>query len=187
MMRSRLGIFVVFVLPAVVLAHESPIDHINRTLTFDVQAKHLRLGYRMNLTPRVAILQLRKMDRNRDGNISDNEQSGYFEAFARRLSSELVFEMNEKRLPVRVTDDVKLYPDLSNEYHFSVSLGCLMTGRHVIRFRDEFSRRYPGSVRLAAAAPRAGDSVVEIRKDVRRSQRHLDMIEVDLEITVLEN
>jgi len=187
MMRSLLGMFLASLLPAVVLAHESPIDHINRTLTFDVQAKHLRLGYRMNLTPRVAILQLRKMDRNRDGRISDNEESGYFETFARRLSSELVFEMNEKRLAVSVADDVKLYPDLSNEYHFSVSLGSLMKGRHVIQFRDEFSRRYPGSVRLAAAEPRAGEPIVEIRKDVRRSKRHLDMIEVDLEIAVLEN
>lgn len=187
MMRSSLIVFVAFLLPAAVPAHESPIDHINRTLTFDVRAEQLTVGYRMNLTPRVAILQLRKMDRDRNGRISSDEQSGYFDAFARRLSSELVFEMNDKRLPVTVTDDVKLYPDLGNEYHFAVPLGPLTKGRHVIQFRDEFSRRYPGSVRLAAAAARAGEPVVEIRKDVRGTRRHRDMIEVDLEITVLKD
>ena len=74
---------------ASVAAHESPIDHVDRTLRMRVEGNRLLLTYRLRLTQRAALLQLRAMDEDNNGRVNDDERERFFDKFAIELAKQL--------------------------------------------------------------------------------------------------
>lgn len=184
--------------PPRTMAHESPIDHINRTIRFEIAENKLIVDYRIRLTPRAAILQLRAMDRDRDGTVfpdhgfpanGDPEYTSYFKALGARLANDLVLKDGDRRVAFAQQGNVALYPDLSNEYRFEADLGRLRSGVHTFMLRDNFSRRHPGSVRVRTATPKENQGVLlAVRKspEFERLGKHAEMLEMIIEIIVEE-
>ena len=129
-------------------AHESPIDHVDRTLSFSLADGRLELRYRVRQTPRAALLQLRAMDADSDGQISAGERAVFFQKTGEKIAREL--KLNGQ--PFRPMDGVKLRPDFSAEYRFTTDV----TGESEFIFRDEHAGRYPGQVTIVPPTAQAG-------------------------------
>jgi len=141
------------------LAHESPIDHVNRVIRMDVKDEQLIIDYRLQMTPRTVLMQMRDMDVDGNGRIGDEERGTYFEASARDLKRALTLSRDEKPIRIKSSGNCVLRPDLSNEYYFAANLGELAIGKHAFIFRDSFAKKYPGSIRVNTPIPEAGQHV----------------------------
>ncbi len=142
-------------------AHESPIDHVDRTISVGLAKRDLVINYRMRMTPRAALLQLRAMDRNQDGRVNDEEKSTYLRGVADQIRTRMALTVGEQRLVLVDIAPALMHPDLSNEYLFAAPLVSLRGGKHVFDLEDTYTRRYPGGVRLRAlnTAGSSGESV----------------------------
>src|SRR6187551_2998837 len=68
------------------LAHESPVDHVDRGIFIWIAGETIHVRYQLQLSERAAMMQLTKMDGDGDGVISGRERDTYFESFAESLS-----------------------------------------------------------------------------------------------------
>ncbi|MDP6114271.1 MAG: hypothetical protein QGG53_20605 [Planctomycetota bacterium] len=128
-------------------AHESPVDHVERTLRMWVKDGRLHLSYRIELTERSVLIQLHRMDRDGNGRISQSEKAEYFTPFREALAGQLEITIGERRLPMRPDGDVKLSPGLRQTYTFSSPLPAAQDGKVSGRLRDLYSARHPGTYR----------------------------------------
>jgi hypothetical protein len=140
-------------------AHESPIDHIDWTISVGLVKRDLVIDYRMRMTPRAALLQLRAMDRNDDGLVNDEERSAYMGSIASQIRNRMILAVGEERLHVVERAPALMHPDLSNEFRFAARLVGIALGKHVVKLEDDYTRQYPGGVRIRAL--QASDSNAE--------------------------
>lgn len=146
---ARMAALAVVVLlpPSALLAHESPIDHVDRIVTIFIEAGRLHVMYRFRCEERQVLLQLNQMDKNRDGAISDEERNAYFGATAEELTNQLHVEVDGQALTLKSDGPVQLAPDLSQTYALSAPINELSAGTHAGRFSDDYSRAHPGPYR----------------------------------------
>ena len=169
-------------------AHEAPIDHVDRTLRVEAKGETLHLHYRLHHTPRSVIMQMRAMDTDRNGSISEDERTRYFTGFAAELARSLVLRpAGKETVSFHPTGDVTLRPDLSSEFGFAATLGGLATGTHHFVLTDKSSRKYPGRLKIKTAPlDRKKPVLVEVKesKQTEQAQGHPSGIVLDVEITV---
>ena len=183
------GILLLAICPMLTFAHESPIDHVNRVIRMNVKDEQLIIDYRLQMTPRTVLMQMRDMDADGSGHISDEEKRAYFETNARELSRALALTRDEQPIRIKSSGNCVLRPDLSNEYYFAANIGELAAGKHSFTFRDSFAKKYPGSIRGHTPIPEAGQLVeLEVSEgsgdDARRG--HAAEVVLLIEVTVAE-
>jgi hypothetical protein len=155
----------------------------------DVKDEQLIIDYRLQMTPRTVLMQMRDMDADSDGRISEEERRGYFESSARELSRTLALAQDEASIRIKPVGDCVLRPDLSNEYRFSATLGELAAGKHEYTFRDAFAKKYPGSIRVHTPIPEAGQlTEIDVNERIgsRARRGHAAEVVLLIEITVAE-
>ena len=136
------------VLLSVAQAHESPVDHVDRTLTLWVQEGRLFVACRLQLTLRMALLQFHAADADRDGTVSAPELANFLEASAVRLRGLLRAEIGGRPLAWDAAIHTSLEPGLAQRFVFSAPLGDVGTERWEGRLSDGFSVHYPGHYRF---------------------------------------
>src|SRR3954462_9411817 len=78
------------------IAHDSPIDHMERIVQIYIESGKVHIIYRFRCEERQAMLQLHQMDKNGDGKISEEERKAYFDGVATDLSAALHLEVDGK-------------------------------------------------------------------------------------------
>ena len=161
-------------------AHESPIDHVDRSLRFSVRGGDLVLQYRLRKTPRAALLELRAIDEDGDGRISQTEREQYFESRGKRLAKLMRLVERNKAIPFEVSERVLLHPDFSQEFHFTARL----EGAENLEFTDGFSKTYPGSLVLEKSISDGKSPLLTIRESPKMSNKrgHVDLTVLELNI-----
>jgi len=179
MLRSVL-IVVLCLCASTTLAHESPIDHVDRKLRLSVDGDKLLLTYQLRLTQRAALLQLRSMDSDKNGRISENERDKFFQKTSRRLAKLIDAELDHGRLTFEPVGKVRLAADFSQTFQFAAPLGKLdskKTREGVIR--DRHSRSYPGSFVFQQQRPTGNERVlINVLEEsaAKRLQSHAGML-----------
>lgn len=133
-------------------AHESPMDHVERTLRLWVEGGRLHLSYRIELTERAVLMQFHRMNKDGNGSISQNEQTAYFQLFREELGNQLKVAISGRELPLRPEGEVRLSAGLRQTCTFSASLADLPAGKLSGELRDLYSQRHPGSYRYVPKA-----------------------------------
>lgn len=184
---SFLGTFLMIAISA--FAHESPIDHVERDLQLNVKNGKLMLIYRLQPTERAALMELKQMDGNADGKISDAERDAYFAALAESIAKKFTLTLDKQPLTFAVDGKVKRDGKLGQTFRFVAPLPPLKPGRHEGLLVDGHSREYPGAFRWKQAG---GGSAKEIRvepltlPDDPRIRQHPPWLELKFEIVVPE-
>ena len=142
------AIWLVAFLCAPVRAHESPVDHVDRTLTLWVQDGRVFVACRLQLILRMALLQFHEADADRDGVVSERERARVFEATAERLRGLLRAEVGGRALVWDGAVRVTLEPGLAQRFVLSAPLGDAAKGAWAGRLSDGFSGQYPGHYRF---------------------------------------
>ena len=133
---------------SVAQAHESPVDHVDRTLTLWVQDGRLFVACRLQLTLRMALLQFHAADADRDGTVSASEMAKFLEAAAVRLRDLLRAEVGGRPLAWDAAIRTSLEPGLAQRFVFSAPLGEVGKETWEGRLSDGFSVHYPGHYRF---------------------------------------
>ena len=142
-----LGVAMVLAAPLRPLAHESPVDHVDRAIRIWIEGDSLFLRYQLQLSERAAMMQLKTMDADADGAVSENERDVFFSAFAERLAKDLHVQLGERTAELKPTGRVELLPQFRQVFVFSAPTGALTPGSLGGKLSDEFSRNYPGVYR----------------------------------------
>lgn len=129
-------------------AHESPVDHVDRTLTLWARDGRLFVACRLQLTLRMALLQFHEADADRDGAVSAPELAKFLEASAVRLRGLLRAEIGGRPLAWDAAVRTSLEPGLAQRFIFSAPLGDVAKERWEGRLSDGFSVHYPGHYRF---------------------------------------
>lgn len=134
-------------------AHESPVDPVSRTLTFWVQGDRLRLRYEVQITERSALLELRAMDRNRDGAIQDSERDDFMADKARRLAERLNLSMGSTPMKLTPIGSVALGRGWRQTFEFEATFSNLASGSYNLEFSDRNSWLRPGPFQWTIGRP----------------------------------
>ena len=171
---------------ATLLAHESPIDHIDRTVQIFVQDGKLHLSYRFRCEERQVMLQLLQMDKNGDGKISDAEREAWFREVASNLVKQLHVEVDGRAMELEQLGTVRLDPDLSQTYEFVSPIQDLSVGEHKGLFTDEFSRAHPGQYKWSPRQINANGIDIDATEapGLELQGSHPAMIVINLKILV---
>lgn len=137
----------VMMTPLKPLAHESPVDHVDRGIKIWITGGIIHLSYQLQLSERAAMMQLNKMDSDADGIISDRERDAFFAPFSESLAKQLHLQVGEKQVEMKPDGAAKLLPQFRQVYRFSGTLGALEKGKHFGKLIDDYSRSYPGAYR----------------------------------------
>jgi len=133
-------------------------------------------------------MQIRAMDADRNGVISEEERSGYFTGFGADLARSLVLRpVGKGPISFRSSGDVALRPDLSSEFQFTADLGSMKTGTHRFVLTDKLSRKCPGRLQIKTAPlDKKKPVLVEVKESeqTEKAQGHPAGIVLDVEITV---
>lgn len=149
-------------LASLAIAHESPVDHVDREFRLWVAEGRLHLSYRLQLTERAALLQLHQMDTDTDGQISQAEREVFFTTQAERLGHGFTLELAGRTLALIPSAPVQCDARLGQTFTFQTTLPALAPGRHAGRLADAHARAYPGPFRWLDAGPAAtGQARVE--------------------------
>ncbi len=186
-MTRVLIVLCTLLLGRVLSAHESPIDHVDRRLKLRVDGTKLLLTYDLRQTQRAALLQLRVMDRDDDGRISNEERDQFLKQLAERQSRLLKIELNGKSLALKPVGRVALLPDLTQRFVFECEVRQLATGIHRGRLRDLHSRAYPGSFRVLQDRSKRKTTVRSlVDESVEQYRGHPGMLMLLFEVQVRE-
>ncbi|MEX0671191.1 MAG: hypothetical protein WD060_12115 [Pirellulales bacterium] len=124
--------------------HESPIDHVERELRLFAEDGKAWLVYRLLPTERATLMELKTMDADGDGTISDRERAGFFVGKAQAIAKKITLNIDGRPLPLEPGGSVRCDPQLGQTFLFSGPLPALQPGRHPGRLVDGHSRDYPG-------------------------------------------
>ncbi|HYG77830.1 MAG TPA: hypothetical protein VEK08_22680 [Planctomycetota bacterium] len=173
--------------PARPLAHESPIDHVDRDIRIWVAGESIYVSYQLQLSERAAMMQLHKMDVDASGTVSDTERRTYFADFAAQLVRQLQLKVGTQPVSLKPDSPVKLLPQFRQKFIFSGPVGRLPKGKTPGRIDDLYSRSYPGNYRFVPArADQRQDTkviVTEAPKPVDASG-HAGTLQIKFEIDV---
>ena len=175
----------------VAIAHESPVDHIDRDFRILVKNGALTVTYRVGLTERAALLQLKAMDTDSDARISDTEADAFFTAQAKTLADLLVVQIDGKPVTLTPAGSVQRDLRLGQTYTFTAPLSALTPGRHPGTLADGYSRQYPGAFRWLSPGEGGPKDIrvesVVVPQDAGRAQReHAPWIELKFDLVVPE-
>jgi len=165
-----LGVAMVFAAPLRPLAHESPVDHVDRAIRIWIDGNTLFLRYQLQLSERAAMMQLKTMDADGDGAVSDSERVVFFGAFAERLAKDLHVQLGERPLELKPAGRVELLPQCRQVFLFSSPTGALARGTVAGKLSDEFSRNYPGVYRWDGAKEKAKSEPRVVVSEAPKSQ-----------------
>jgi len=123
--------------------HDSGFGHSRRTLIFSAKPEEILLEYRIVLSADEALVEMTRMDRDRDGTISGAEKERYFAERAKELAHgwEVTTPEGERLQPVFAR--VELGHSLTQSYRFTVS-----TAERTIFFVDTNFSHKPGQVSI---------------------------------------
>ncbi len=163
-MRVQRWIAMTMVMAAcgVALAHESPVDHVHRILRMSAQRLDendlVVVSYRMVLPERAALLQLKAMDQDGDGKISEEERDAFFKHRGEEIAKQLQMSVDDKPVAVTVAGKVVLDPVFGQTFVFEARVPKLAAGVHKGKLVDLYSQRYPGPYvwRASTATPGTG-------------------------------
>ena len=163
------------------MAHESPIDHVDRQLAFVLKGETLELRYRFQKTQRAALMQLRSMDVDRDGSISVLEREQFFTQVGQRLAGQLKLKSKGQEQIFRMAGEVVLRPDFSQEFRFTAPLKDNVVAT---MFFDEFSGRQPGNVTIAQPPIVGRKALLQIKQSpsMKRLRGHGGMTVLEIKI-----
>jgi hypothetical protein len=164
-------------------AHESPVDHVGRELRLWWADGRLHLTYRLLLTERAALLQLRAIDTDHNGAISDDERRQFFAAVATNLATQFQLTLDAKKFPLQPQGDVALDPTFGQTYEFVSEPISLPAGKHAAELRDYYSRAYPGPYRMLST-PSASAEAIEFAAPVADAESHPGMVIVKFSLNV---
>src|SRR4051812_7055021 len=105
-----LAIAVVLLAPIRPLAHESPVDHVDRSIRIWIDGETIFLCYKLQLSERAAMMQLKDMDTDADGVVSNRERDAYFAAFSANLAKQLRVQIDERALELKPSGKAELLP-----------------------------------------------------------------------------
>ncbi|GMV79202.1 MAG: hypothetical protein AMXMBFR7_03860 [Planctomycetota bacterium] len=180
-----LGVLLVLAWPLNPQAHESPVDHVTRTVRMWIADGNLELTYEMQLSERAALMELHGMDRSGNGAIEPAERKAWFEAQAKRLAGQLKGELAGAELEFAPVGDVALKPDFRQLYRFRAKTRPLAFGTHKGRLLDHFSRSYPGVYRWQPTQAQTGaDLRVLEEPKVDGEDGHPGMVVLAFEVVV---
>lgn len=131
-------------------AHESPVAHVDRTMTMWAKDGRLYLRYRVQVPELMAMMQLHEADTNRDGKVSDAEWDVFRDGMVKRMKGLLRVEFEGKTSELEIVGKLTADAQLGQTYLFSAPLptaGDAKDAKKSARLRDEFSRIYPGACR----------------------------------------
>ncbi len=164
------AIAIVLNFPIRPLAHESPVDHVDRGIRIWIEGEAIFLRYQLQLSERAATMQLKDMDSNLDGAVSDSERDAFLGGFAANLANHLRMQIGERPLELKPAGRVELRPQFRQVYGFSAPCGALKSGSHAGKLRDEYSRNYPGMYRWDGAKERTAPGPRVLVTEAPRSQ-----------------
>src|SRR5262245_38340773 len=119
--RALLTIAVLALLCASSTAHDGGFGHSRRSIFVDAGAGELTIEYRVFQNRDEALIELTRMDRDGDGQVSATERDVYFTARGRRLAEGLqVRTADGAALPVRFVRQ-ELHQTLVQCYHLVVA------------------------------------------------------------------
>ncbi|MCX5658101.1 MAG: hypothetical protein NTW19_00060 [Planctomycetota bacterium] len=149
--------------------HESPVDHVDRDMAMWVADGRLFLSYRVQVSERMAMMQLNQADVNSDGKVSDAERRKYFETWQGALAKLLQLQMDGRAIAWTPVGEVAFDARLGQTYLFSAALPANLSEGAPWRLKDLFSRQYPGQYRYRqtpALAAGASPVICELEKNI---------------------
>jgi len=187
MKRLALSLFSALFASGLALAHESPIDHVEREFQFWVKDNQLFLSYRLQTTDRATLMELKQMDGNGNGKITDAERDAFLTQKADVIAKSFALEVNQKPLTFAPVGTVVRDRKLGQTFLFSAPLPPLKPGSNPGKLVDGYSRKYPGGFRWKARPEvRPGELRVEPLTPPPQpgSTLHPPWIELNFEIVV---
>lgn len=157
-LRHALLIALAF-LPASARSHESPIDHVDRQLRLFAADGRACLAYRLILTERAALMELRLMDADGNGTISAEERDSFFAGKAAAIAKQIAVTIDGRALPLAPEGAVRCDPQLGQNFLFVAPLPQLASGRHPGKLVDGHSRDYPGNFVWKSRGPAGSEAV----------------------------
>jgi hypothetical protein len=124
--------------------HESPIDHVERELRLSAEDGQVQLVYRLLPTERATLMELRAMDADGDGTVSEQERDAFFAGKAHAIARLIELRIGDRPLPLAAVGSVRCDPQLGQTFLFAAALPALPAGRHPGTLVDGHSRDYPG-------------------------------------------
>ena len=124
--------------------HESPIDHVERELRLFAEDGQVLLTYRLLPTERAALMELKAMDADGNGTITDKERDAFLAAKSQAIAKQITLKIDEFSLPLAPRGGVRCDPQLGQTFVFAARLPTLASGRHPGKLVDGHSRDYPG-------------------------------------------
>ncbi len=178
------GVSIVFAFITRPTAHESPVDHVERSLRLSIAGDKIVISYRLQITERAALLQLHRMDTDKNGTISGKERDTFFNSFSAQLAAQLKLEIDRRAIEVKPAAPVKLDAEFGQTYVFSAPLNVMGPGMHAGNLLDEYSRAYPGAYRVRAEERKIGVAQIQLRmnKDNPAAQEHPGMMTIDFDV-----
>jgi hypothetical protein len=137
----------VLLLPAPLCAHDGGFGHSRRTIHVVTAEKELRLEYRVLQNRDEALVELVRMDADRDGKVSAEERDRYFNARGRQIAGSLVGRTGQgEAVPIKFIR-FELSSTLGQTYHFTLDT----TAREVL-LDDRVFPHKPGLVQVRHGA-----------------------------------
>jgi hypothetical protein len=127
-----------------VRGHESPIDHVERELRLYAEDGKVCLVYRLLPTERATLTELKAMDADGNGSVSDQERDAFFASKGKAIAKKLDLKIAARSLPLETVGSVRCDAQLGQTFLFSAPLPALESGRHPGQLVDGHSRDYPG-------------------------------------------
>ena len=153
------ALFAAIFLTSTTFAHESPVDHVSRTMFMWIADGRLMLSYRLQITERSALLELRAMDTNHDSKISDAERDAYFADRAKWLASQIALTLDGATITLSPVGKVTLDPQFGQYYLFEARMDQLKPGHHTGQLIDDYARKFPGYYRYHEADAKQGTPI----------------------------
>ena len=137
------------------LAHESPVDQIPRSLSLWVEGDRLQVRYEEQLSERSALLELYAMDRNRDGVVQDSERDAFLDEKVRQLIERLRLSgtTTPRDAKLKPVGSVVLRRGYRQVYEFEIDTSAFERGPHNFTLTVLDSRHRPGPFQATIGRP----------------------------------
>lgn len=145
------------------VAHESPVDHVNRQMQLWVAGGRLFVRYRIELTDRMAMMQLMAADLDGDGTVNDAEREALLRRLRERMRAGLRLEIAGQAVAWDHAEPVRLDARFGQTCVFATPVPANVAEGVSGQLSDESSREYPGAFRyLRRAEVPAGATPVHV-------------------------
>lgn len=153
----HLSLMLLFTVTSSARTHDSGFGHSRRAILVSATPGQLRIEYRVTQSPDEALIEMTRLDSDRDGKISPQEKDAYFTAQGQRLAENLLLKTSEDEcVPVTFTGYELKHP-LTQIFSFTAKsdAGALL-------LEDRNYAHKPGAIRI-----HAGDALkVELARPV---------------------